>query len=255
MEKLTIKEQTLIDRNNNQNHLSNIEKILVNSAYNSKNFDEIPPIVGILLADQYGNTLMILEYDSKENYRPIKTYITQDTSFLEVDLISMYFSSFKVFATQTNIQNLSHLEIYGSNLKIQIHFLFDNYMIILFLNSNTNLNSVDKEKIMNYFKQILTIHEFEFHNFNASNSIKIIRILEKKGKKWLENLNRGYTQNYKNLHLRKHQIIEKFINILGPIIERELIEYLENIPKETLDNLSKEIKNKIQDQLFEFSFK
>ncbi|MFX1234320.1 MAG: hypothetical protein ACFFBY_07120 [Promethearchaeota archaeon] len=252
---MTIKEQTLIDRNKNKNHLSNIEKILVDSAYNSKNFDKTPPIVGIVLADQYGNTLMILEYDSKENYRPIKTFITQDTSFLEVDLISMYFSSFKVFATQTNIQNLSHLEIYGSNLKIQIHFLFDNYMIILFLNSNTNLNSVDKEQIMKYFKKILIIHKFEFLNFNASSSLKVIRTLERKGKKWLENLNRAYTQTYKNLYFRKHQIIEKFIRTLGPIIERELIEYLENIPEETLDNLSKEIKNKIQDQLFEFSFK
>jgi hypothetical protein len=254
---MTIKEPYLKDRNKNHEY-SNAEIRLIKSSYKSKNFNAIPPIIGIIIADQYGNTLMVLEYDSKEksNYKPIKTYITEETKkFLEVDLISMYFSSFKIFATQTNIQNLSHLEIYGSNIKIQIDFLFDKYMIILFLNSNTNLNSIEKENIMDYFYQILIKYKYEFNNFNASNSINILRNLEKKGKKWLENLNRAYLQTYKNLYLRKHHIIEKFINKLGPIIECDLIEHLEHIPEETLINLSKELKNKIQDQLFEFSLK
>lgn len=252
---MTIKEQHFNDGNKNQNNFANIEEILVNSDYKSKGFDKIPPIIGIIIANQYGNTLMILEYESDENsnYRPIKAYITQDTSFLEVDLISMYFSSLKVFATQTNIQNLSHFEIYGSNIKIQINFLFNKYMIIIFLNSNANLSPIDKDNIMNYLKQMLIRYKYEFHNFNASNSVKVISGLEKKGKRWLESLNRAYIQTYKNLHLRKHYIIEKFMNKLGPIIERDLIEYLKHIPEETLSNLSKEIKNKIQDQLFEFS--
>ncbi|MFX0146593.1 MAG: hypothetical protein ACFE8E_02470 [Candidatus Hodarchaeota archaeon] len=231
---------------------------MIRSDFKSKNFNEIPPIIGIIVANQYGNTLMVFEYNLKEesNYKPIKAYITEDTKkLLEVDLISMYFSSFKIFATQTNIQNLSHLMIYGSNIKIQINFLLDKYMIILFLNSYTSLNSNEKDYIMSYFNQILIKYNYEFNNFNTSNSTATLKNLEKKGKKWLESLNRNYILTYTNLYMRKHHIIEKFIKKLGPIIESNLIEYLEHIPEEILNNLTKELKNKIQDQLFEFSLK
>jgi len=255
---MTIKEPYLKEINKNQVNFSNTETKLIRSAFRSKNFNEIPPIIGIIVANQHGNTLMVLEYNSKGagNYKPIKTYITEDTKkFLEVDLISMYFSSFKIFATQTNIQNLSHLVIYGSNIKIQINFLLDKYMIILFLNSFTSLNSNDKEYIMSYFNQILIKYDYEFNNFNTSNSTAVLKNLEKKGKIWLETLNRNYILTYKNMYIRKHHIIEKFTKKLGPIIESNLIEYLEHIPEEILNNLTKELKNKIQDQLFEFSLK
>ncbi|MGB5912744.1 MAG: hypothetical protein WBH31_16240, partial [Promethearchaeia archaeon] len=196
------------------------------------------------------------EYDSKEgcNYGPIKTYITEDTkNFLEVDLISMYFSSFKVFAKQTNIKNLSHLEIYGSNLKIQLYFLFDEYMIILFLNSNTNLTSIDINDIIGFFEEKLNKYHYEFKNFNATSSKKIFKTLERNGKKWLEKINSTYLHTYENLYLKKHEVIERFMNKLSPIIQNDLFEYLVNIPEDIMNNLLKEINNKIQDHLFEFN--
>ena len=57
---------------------------------------------------------MVFEYDNKNegNYGPIKSYLSEsDKNLLEIDLISMYFSSFKTFVGQINIQNLSNLEI------------------------------------------------------------------------------------------------------------------------------------------------
>ncbi|MHA2431324.1 MAG: hypothetical protein ACXACC_09905 [Promethearchaeota archaeon] len=249
---MTIKEPF----NNFNKNNSFAEKSIIKFASNSKNFNEIPPIIGIIVADQYGNTVLVLEYDSKEgcNYGPIKTYITEDTkNFLEVDLISMYFSSFKVFATQTNIKNLSHLEIYGSNLKIQLYFLFDEYMIILFLNSNTNLTSIDINDIIGFFEEKLNKYHYEFKNFNATSSKKIFKTLERNGKKWLEKINRTYLHTYENLYLKKHEVIERFMNKLSPIIQNDLFEYLENIPEDIMNNLLKEIKNKIQDHLFEFN--
>jgi hypothetical protein len=56
--------------------------------------------------------------------------------------------------------------------------------------------------------------------------------------------------NIENQNLTK--IIER-MNEIGLIIQNELYEYLEYVPDEILNNLSKELKNKIQDKLFEFN--
>ncbi len=206
---------------------------------------------------QYGNKITVFEYDLKDenDFGPIKSYQSEgEKDLLEIDLISMYLSSFKIFAGQTNIQNLSHLEIYGSNIKVQIYFLFEKYMIIVFLNSNTNLNSQEKARILEYLKEKLVKYEHQFTNFNEINSRKIIGIVERNGKKWFKKLNKDYIQAFKNLFLKKHEEIEKSTSEIGLIIQNELYEYLEHVPDEILNNVSKELKNKIQDKLFEFNY-
>ena len=234
-----------------------VEKKITETTYRSHNFDAIPPIIGIIISDQYGNTLTVFEYGSKnENgYGPIKTYLSEgEKDLLEIDLISMYLSSFKIFAGQTNIQNLSHLEIYGSNIKAQIYFLFEKYIIIVFLNSNTNLNSQEKARILEYLKEKLVKYEHQFTNFNEINSRKIIGIVKRNGKKWFKKLNKDYIQAFKNLFLKKHEEIEKSMSEIGLIIQNELYAYLEYVPDEIINNLSKELKNKIQDKLFELNY-
>ena len=239
-----------------QNYNNLIEKRIIEIAYRTNNFNAIPPVIGIIISDQYGNTIMVIEYDSaeKNNYGPIKSYILEDDrNLLEIDLVSMYFSSFRIFAEQTNIQNISHLEIHGSNIKVQIYFVYNKYMIIIFLNSNTELNSKEKTQIIRYFEDLLAKYEHEFTNFNSSNSRRIITILENRGKQWLKMFNKSYLKKYKKIYLKKHEIVEELMKKVGPIIQNELYEYLENVPDDILNNISKEIKNKIQDKLFEFN--
>ncbi len=233
----------------------NVDKILTNNAYTSCNFNKIPPIIGVQIGDQYGNTLMVIEYDSNEktNFKPIKSYLSEnEKNLLEMDLISMYFSSLRTFAGQTNIQNLSNLEIHGSNIKVQIFFLFDKYMIILFLNSKTDLNLKEKKLIVKYFEEKLNKYEFEFEHFNAAKSRKIIRLLETKGKVWLKQLNINHLQSFENTYLKKHEIIDELTSEIEPVIKKVLLEYLKYIPEEILQNISKEINTKIQDSLFGF---
>ena len=57
-----------------------IEQKLAETAYRSNNFNLIPPIIGIIIADQYGNTITVFEYDSVEDdkYGPIKSYLSKD---------------------------------------------------------------------------------------------------------------------------------------------------------------------------------
>ncbi|MFW9972349.1 MAG: hypothetical protein ACFFDF_19340 [Candidatus Odinarchaeota archaeon] len=246
---------SLKENHKNENTKEEFEKILLKSVYNSCNFNKIPPIIGCLIADQYGNTLMVIEYVSKNenNFGSIKSYLTEnEKSLLEIDLISMYFSSLRSFAGQTNIQNLSNLEIHGSNIKIQIFFLFERYMIILFLNSKTDLNLREKTLIVQYFKEKLAKYEFEFKHFNAAKSRKVLSMLEIKGKAWLKQLNNNYLHHFNNNYLKKHEIIEELTREIKPIIKKVIKEYLEYIPRDIILNITKEIETKIQDLLFGF---
>lgn len=226
-------------------------------AYFSYNFNKIPPIIGVIIADQFGNTLLVFEYEDQTEgiYRPIKSYLSEDNkSLLEIDLISMYFSSFKAFAKQTNIQNLSNLEFHGSNIKVQIYFLFDKYMVILFLNSKVNLNLKEKTQLIQYFEDVLRKHGFEFKHFNASHSRKILRILEIKGRIWLKRLNKTYIHTFQNYFLEKHEILALVINKITPTIEKVLAEYLESVPEDYINDISRELRNRIHDTICEFNF-
>ena len=196
------------------------------------------------------------EYDSNEDekYGPIKSYLSKDhQNLLEIDLVSMYLSSFKIFAGQANIKNLSHLEIYGSNIKAQIYFLLEKYMVIAFLNSNTDLNSKQRAQVIKYCEDKLIKYDYEFENFNNTSSREILSILEQKGKRWLKKVNIRHIQTYKNTYLRKHETTEELMNQLGLIIQSEIEEYLNYVPEEIVNNFSKELKNKIQDKLFEIN--
>ncbi len=239
------------------NHKTSANEKLENIARFSYNLNIIPPIIGILIADQFGNTIMVLEYENKpdEHYGSIKSYLSEDNkNLLEIDLISMYFSSFKTFAGQANIQNLSHLEIHGSNIKVQLYYLFNKYMVIIFLNSKVNLNLKEKEQIIQYFENILIKYEFEFQYFNDASSRKVLRMLENKGRGWLKKLNRIYIQAFRSNYLKKHEILELVINKISPTIENVLSEYLERIPEEFINDMSRELKNKIHDKISEFNF-
>jgi hypothetical protein len=167
----------------------------------------------------------------------------------------MYLSSFKVFAGQANIKNLSNLEIYGSNIKAQIYFLLEKFMVIMFLNSNTDLNSKERTQVIKYCEDKLIKYESEYGNFNETSSREILSILEQKGKKWLKKFNIRYIQTYKNIYLRKHETTEELMRQLDSIIQSEIDEYLNYVPDEIINNFSKELKNKIQDKLFEINLK
>lgn len=255
--KITSNNDVMKSYNTIHNNGTIINRKLDKIAKFSFDFNKIPPIIGIVLADQFGNTLMVLEYGNKPEgkYNPIKSYLSEkNKNLLEIDLISMYFSSFKTFAGQTNIQNLSNLEIHGSNIKVQLYFLFDTYMVIVFLNSKVDLNLKEKEEIIQYFKEILAKYEFEFHNFNDSNSRKVLRILENKGKGWLKRLNKTYIQTLQQKYLRKHEILEIIMHKISPTIEKVLYEYLEGTPEDFINDMSRELRNKIHDKICEFDF-
>ena len=228
-----------------------VEQQIYDIAFKTCNFNNTPPIIGLILSNLDGYSLMVIEYGENDNsnYGPIKTYLSRDDENL-LELIPMYFSSLKAIASQINIQNLSHFEIYGSNIKVQIYFLLDKFMVIALLNSNTELNSREKTALIDKIKENLVRYQFEFQNFNATDSRKLLRVLEREGIAWLKKLNKNYIHEYKNRYLGKHELIEDMIANIKPVVCHELEEYLEKLPPDFINDLSKELINKIQDTLF-----
>ena len=227
---------------------------LIEMSYLSTGFHKIPPIIGVMICDINGNAILVIEHNSKNinGYGSINSYLSnKDKHLIDLNLISGYFSALKSFAGEINIKNLSNIEIDGSNIKVQIYTLCANYMIIIFLNSNTELNSNIKLRVIKYFEETLKKQENEFKYFNAPYSREILRNLEYNGKKWLKKLNRNYIQIHRKAYLQKHSMTDDLLKGFDLIIQNEINEYLINVPKDILENLSKEIINKVQDKLFE----
>ncbi|MFX1392269.1 MAG: hypothetical protein ACFFAH_01725 [Promethearchaeota archaeon] len=228
------------------------EKNIIEIAYREYNFHIIPPVIGILFADRFGNSIMTFEYDKNSRYGPIKSYLSVNKEkLLEIDLVSMFFSSFSIFASNANIKNLSHLEIHGSNIKIQIYFLFEKFMFIIFLNSNTKVAFKLQEHILEYFNDLIENYGNKLVDFNNEESKKVIKKVRNKGKIWLKNLNRNYIQEFKKGYHMKCNYIDDFIEKIDPIIKNEINEYLQNVPDDIMSDLTREIKYKIQNKVFD----
>ena len=98
---------------------SSVEKKLTETAYRSHNFNVIPPVIGIIISDQYGNTITVFEYglSDKDKYGSIKSYLSGDNqNLLEIDLVSMYLSSFKTFAGHLFINRSTTVTTYLQSL-------------------------------------------------------------------------------------------------------------------------------------------
>ena len=227
----------------------------IDIVYRERNFNKIPPIIGILFADLFGNAIMTFEYNNHNGkYGPIKSYLLNENNSVEIDLVSMFFSSFSTFASSTNIKDLSHLEVHGSNYKVQIHFLFDKFMTIIFLNSNTLLTMEHHEDLLHYLKNVVKNNDVMLANFNDKESKVMIREIKNKGNIWLKRFNKDYIEDFKNGYQMRFDNVEDFVEKLDPIIKKELRGYFPKIPKDTLNDLRREIKNKIQDKALDLVY-
>jgi fluoride ion exporter CrcB/FEX len=228
----------------------------IDIVYREKKLNTIPPIIGILFADIFGNAIMTFEYSTPNSrYGSIKSYLINEDNSMEIDLVSGFFSSFSTFASTTNIKDLSHLEVHGSNYKIQIHFLFDKFMAIVFLNSNTVLSLKRHEELLRYLKNVLKNNEVALVNFNNRESKATLKELKKKGNIWLKRFNKDYVEHFKKQYQIRFSTVEDFVENLDPIIKKELVGYFPKVPKEVINDLRREIKNKIQDKTLDLVYK
>ncbi len=245
---------------NSSNIPYDYDKFLIGSELNSRraflslfNFNQIPPIIGIILSNKAGISILTYEYDgnSRNRFGPIEKYLNQDQDDLS-DFISMYLSSLIGFAENVKIENLRHVGIGGTNIKIKIFFQDKNYMIIVFLNANTDLSLRIQDYILDHFSEVFEKYDWVFENYNDKKSIQIRKNLESIGQTWLKTLNRSYINTYEKLYLAKEVKIEKFMASIKPIINHTVESYMQYVPDEIKTDICREIHEKVNNKLSEY---
>ena len=236
------------------------DKLIIGSELNSRkaflslfNFNQIPPIVGIILSNKAGISILTYEYEknNRNRYGPIEKYLNEDQDDLS-DFISMYLSSLVGFAENVKIENLRQVGIGGSNVKMNIFFQEKNYMIIVFLNANTDLSLRIQDHILDHFNKIFKKYDWVFENYNDRNSIQIRKDLETIGQDWLKKLNRSYINTYEKLFLAKDVKIEKLMAHIKPIINQTVESYMQYVPDEIKTDICREIHEKVNNKLSEY---
>ncbi len=217
------------------------------------NFNKMPPIIGIILANNAGTSILNYQYDSanRNGYGEIDTYLNGSQDCL-LDFITMCFSSLNTFADNVNIENLRYVGIGGSNIKIKVFFKFETFMIIVFLNSNTDLSINIQDHILEHFREISRTCKEAIENYNNSESRRIRKDLETAGEKWIIKLNKLYIKAYEKLFFAKDERCENLMGHIKPIVNETLGYYLKHIPEEIKTDICREIYEKIDDKLSKY---
>jgi len=217
------------------------------------NFNLIPPIVGIILSNRAGISILTYEYNDKNNnrYGSIESYLDEDQDDLS-EFISMYLSSLISFAENVKIENLRHVGIGGSNIKIKVFFEEKNYMIIVFLNANTDLSLRIQDHILDHFNQIFENYDYILENYNYKESIQIRKDLESTGQDWLKRLNRFYIKAYENIYIAKDVKLGKFMANIKPIVNETVEYYMKRVSEDIKADICREIHEKINNKLSEY---
>ena len=165
--------------------------------YSLFNYKEIPPVIGVILSSKTGITLLKYEYstNSRNKYKEIKSYLKDNQESL-LDLISMYLSSINAFADNINIEDLFMVEFGGAKIKMKVFLNYENSMLIVFLNSKTDVSLI-QEDIIEHFDKLFKEYASIFKNYVDNETLKLLKALEISGEKWLNELNKIASNNLK----------------------------------------------------------
>ncbi len=265
-----------------ENHALNIEskKKTYSSQIKHKFKTEIPPFIGYFISDENGRSLVtteikngalgyyLKEFNNLENIMTKKKKSEIDR--FDVELIPMFISAIIKFAMELNIKNLNGFSLEGENLKLQIFefdlnklgihiedfseienrkITFSKYIVILFLNPSINMKYI-KNDINEYFESFLKDNKNNLLEISKGGYIKIVKRLDKIGKKWLHNINRIYDHMIKDVKLFEPEHIKSFYKELDNLIEVTKKEYtlkLEKLKELKRDLMSAITKEKIED--------
>jgi GTPase SAR1 family protein len=168
-----------------------------NLTENFEDFKPTPPFLGFMIADKNGKTLMISESD-EGIFRNLLNTAEQDMHG-DPELIPMFISALEKFSTEINIQNLSGFSLKGTNIKMET-IRFELLTITLFMNANTNMNSL-KNEIHDWFTHLISNNEKQFEKAIIVGDVTKLVELSKKGDVWLNKLNQKYKKLAINLEI------------------------------------------------------
>ncbi len=218
----------------------------------SYNYDMIPPFIGVLITNLEGYPILMVEYKPSldHKYKTIKEYINENNEEpFEMFLFTGFISALRTYTDKINFQKGTHNAIYGKTMKVHIFHNFEDFNVVLFLNSKTEFYSILEKEIINHFKGIITKYKNHFTDskYFSHPKNKIKTSLETHGQIWLNNLNKKYIQKFKKGYSELRGILDGVIGKLKPAIQKILGYYFDRIPTDDLNDLSREIKKEVDD--------
>ena len=187
----------------------------------------IPPIVGVIIGDVIGTTLLTVE--SEEGAFNQFLGINEQT---ELDLIAPFISALEHFSKEMNVVDLANFMVKTKELNIYI-VRIENYLITFFVNPRFDINEY-KETILSFFDEFIKNHQKEFEKAEGIGSIDELLTFEPEIKNFLLEINENYNrkiekidffdiENAKELYGRMDdffkEINETYINYLERIAE------------------------------------
>ncbi|MGV9171676.1 MAG: GTPase domain-containing protein [Promethearchaeia archaeon] len=224
-----------------------------------KKIKDIPPFIGCIVSDDNGRMCLKIEVEDGALAKyisqiPRHEEINQDVKF-DISLIPMFISAIQKFAREVNIQNLASFNLKGSNLKMNV-FNHDKFLICIFMNPKTNF-SFFRYRIRDYFNNIFEKYSREFRKIATHGSLEGMTKLKEPGRKWLNELNKSYTDYKINLKIYDEDYSKELYNSIDQLyeeinqklqIELEKVKQLKiNLMKGILENDLNEI-SKVMDK-------
>jgi len=198
---------------------------------------KVPPFLGFFISDKCGINYVTVELDENT----INFFLGKDFKEkvkkhdFDLDLISGFVSALENFSHEINIQDLTGLELKGTNIKLQI-FSFDEYNISFFTNPKVNMKPLEN-KIREYFNLLFKKYRKQFSKVNQTGNTSILAHLSISEREWLKELNKSYKLRLKNKEFYDLNYIDTLNNQLDEFYTEinlrasEKLEQLEKIKK------------------------
>ena len=141
---------------------------------------DVPKIIGCLVADKDGKTL--LKFEAFEG--ALDQYLKRE-KHSDVELIPMFVSAMARMSGQFNFQQLSTLDVKSTNLSMTV-FFFEQYIITFLSRVGVKVGNIE---VRNYFTQFFRKHKLVFKKYFKRGIIIEEEILTGEGNRWIQILN------------------------------------------------------------------
>jgi len=236
-----------------KNYLDDIvRKFSLDAVKNFKNIidtpkiEEIPPFLGVLIADKNGRTLMAKEvYNGAFNL--FLRYEDELEKRNELDLIPMFISALEKFAEEINIRDLPGFKLEGSNLKIHT-IKYEICTFCLFMRTDVNFETV-KDYVFDWFDNMMKIHKNNIEMSIKSGNMVYSNRLEDDTKKFLDKLAQKYNNLVLNLEVYDFGQVKKIYQKLDDLYSKIDFKYsmiLEKLKKLKIDLMEAVLDNNFQ---------
>lgn len=192
---------------------------------------KVPSFIGYFISDKSGINYVTVELeDAAINFflgKDFKEKIKKKV--IDLDLVSGFVSALEQFSQEINIQDLTGLELKGTNLKMQI-FSFKEYNVTFFTNPNVNIKPIEN-KIRDYFESLFRKYRKKFEMVKQTGETSIVAFLRNREREWLKELNSSYEQRLKNLEFYDMNYIDTFNNQLDELYGKINLKVTEKLNK------------------------